>query len=105
MQAGHVHSRLCHCRRHPEPDFLLPLLTVDGAPVLALYRSLIADRLRAEIRAGRAATTDLKLAAEVIARLTLSVLLTRHGTITFDDHDSVLALVRLALVPMLQVDN
>ena len=88
-----------------EPDFLLPLLTVDGAPVLALYRSQIAERLRAEIRAGRAATTDVELAAEVIARLTLSVLLTRQGTITFDDHDSLVAVVRLVFAPMLQPDR
>ena len=88
-----------------EPEFLLPLLTVDGAPVLALYRSLIADRLRAEIQAGRAAATDVKLAAEVIARLAISLLLTSEGTITLDNHDSVLALVRLVLVPMLHVDD
>jgi hypothetical protein len=29
------------------------LLTVDGGPALALYRFLIAELLRAEIRAGR----------------------------------------------------
>jgi hypothetical protein len=32
------------------------LLTVNGGPALALYRFLIAELLRAEIRAGRAAT-------------------------------------------------
>ena len=88
-----------------EPEFLLPMLTVDGAPALALYRSLIADRLRAEIRAGRAAPTDVDIAAEVIARLAISLLLTRHGTITLDDQDSVRALVRLVLVPMLGRDS
>jgi len=85
-----------------EPELLLPLLTVDGGPVLALYRSLIADRLRVEIRAGRAATADVDVAAEVIARLALSLLLTRQGAITLDDNDSVLALVRLVLEPMLR---
>ena len=88
-----------------EPEFLLPLLTVDGAPVLALYRSLIAERLRAETRAGRAATADVDLAAEVIARLAISLLLTRQGAITLDDHDSVLALVRLVMAPMLHLDS
>ena len=85
-----------------EPEFLVPLLTVDGGPGLALYRSLIADRLRVEIRAGRAATADVDVAAEVIARLALSLLLTRQGAITLDDNDSVLALVRLVLEPMLR---
>ena len=84
-----------------EPEFLLPLMTVDGAPALELYRSLIARRLRAEVSAGRAASADIDRAAEVIARLAQSLLLTREGTITLDDHDSIVAFVRLALVPML----
>jgi hypothetical protein len=39
-----------------EPEVLLPLLTVDGGPAFELYRFLIAELLRAEIRDGRAAT-------------------------------------------------
>ena len=84
-----------------EPELLLPVITVDGAPALELYRSLIARSLRAEVRAGRAASSDIDRAAEVIARLAQSLLLTQPGTITLDDHDSVVALVRLALIPML----
>lgn len=85
-----------------EPDVLLPPLTLDGGPVLELYRSLIANRLRAEVNAGRAATTDIDGAAEVIARLAISLLLTRDGTITLDDPSSVRRLVNLTLLPMLQ---
>ena len=85
-----------------EPEILLPLLTVDGAPALALYRELIATRLQAEVRAGRAAPADLDQAAEVIARLAMSLLLTREGKITLDDDDTIVALVRHALLPMLR---
>ncbi len=85
-----------------EPDVLLPPLTFDGGPVLELYRSLIANRLQAEVNAGRAATTDLDGVAEVIARLAISLLLTRDGTITLDDPHSVRRLVNLTLLPMLQ---
>ena len=85
-----------------EPDVLLPPLTLDGGPVLELYRSLIANRLQAEVNAGRAATTDLDGVAEVIARLAISLLLTRDGTITLDDPNSVRRLVNLTLLPMLQ---
>ena len=85
-----------------EPDVLLPPLTLDGGPVLELYRSLIAHRLQAEVNAGRAATTDLDGVAEVIARLAISLLLTRDGTITLDDPNSVRRLVNLTLLPMLQ---
>lgn len=85
-----------------EPEILLPPLTVDGGPVLGLYRELIAKRLRIEVKAGRAATSDVEGVAEVIARLAVSLLLTRDGEITVDDPDSVVRLVRLVLLPMLQ---
>jgi AcrR family transcriptional regulator len=85
-----------------EPDVLLPPLTLDGGPVLELYRSLIANRLQAEVNAGRAASTDIDGVAEVIARLAISLLLTRDGTITLDDPNSVRRLVNLTLLPMLQ---
>ena len=85
-----------------EPDVLLPPLTLDGGPVLKLYRSLIADRLQAEVNAGRAATADIDGVSEVIARLAISLLLTRDGTITPDDPQSIIRLVKLTLLPMLQ---
>ena len=85
-----------------EPEILLPPLTLDGGPVLELYRSLIAQRLQVEVNAGRAATPDLDGVAEVIARLAISLLLTRDGSITLDDPQSVRRLVNLTLLPMLQ---
>ncbi len=85
-----------------EPEVLLPLLTVDGGPVLELYRSLIAQRLQAEVDAGRATTSDIDGVAEVIARLAISLLLTRDGAITPDDPDTLARLVRLVLLPILQ---
>lgn len=85
-----------------EPEMLLPLLTVDGAPALALYRSLIAGLLHGEVRAGHVTTVDPDRVAEVIARLAMSLVLTREGTISLDDPDSMGALVKLALLPILQ---
>ena len=85
-----------------EPEVLLPPLTLDGGPVLELYRSLIAHRLQAEVNAGRAASTDIDGVAEVIARLAISLLLTRDGTITLEDPQSVRRLVKLTVLPMLQ---
>ena len=85
-----------------EPEVLLPPLTLDGGPVLELYRSLIAHRLQAEVNAARATTPDIDGVAEVIARLAISLLLTRDGTITLDDPQSVRRLVNLTLLPMLQ---
>ncbi len=102
--AGH------YVRDHPlfdgllrrEPEVLLPPLTIDGGPVLGLYRALIAKRLQAEVDAGRAYTPDVDGVAEVIARLAISLLLTRDDEITVDDPDSIVRLVRLVLLPMLQ---
>ena len=88
-----------------EPDMLLPLLTVDGAPVLALYRTLIAERLQVEIDAGRAAPADVDQASEVIARLGISLILTREGAITLDDRSTIEALVRDTLLPMLRLPD
>jgi AcrR family transcriptional regulator len=85
-----------------EPEVLLPLLTIEGAPALELYRSLIAELLRAEIQAGRAATADPECVAEVIARLAMSLVLTRDGTISLDRPQSIGALVNLVLLPILQ---
>lgn len=85
-----------------EPEVLLPPLTLDGGPVLELYRSLIANRLQAEVNAARAATSDIDGVAEVIARLAISLLLTRDGTITLEDPNSIRHLVNLTLLPMLQ---
>jgi AcrR family transcriptional regulator len=85
-----------------EPEILLPPLTIEGGSVLGLYRTLIAKRLQAEVDAGRAATPDVDGVAEVIARLAISLLLTRDGDITVDDPDSLARLVRLVLLPMLE---
>ncbi len=85
-----------------EPEVLLPLLTVDGGPALELYRSLIAELLWAEIRAGRAASAEPDRVAEVIARLAISLVLTRDGTLRLDDADSMGALVKHVLLPILQ---
>lgn len=83
-----------------EPEVLLPPLSIDGGPVLGLYRALIAKRLRAEVDADRAETSDIDGVAEVIARLAISLLLTRDGDISVDDPDSIVRLVRLVLLPM-----
>ena len=63
---------------------------------------MIGQRLRTEVRAGRAAPADVDQAAEVLARLAISLLLTREGTITLDDDETIVALVRNVLLPMLE---
>src|SRR5689334_2089035 len=88
-----------------EPDMLLPLLTVDGAPLLALYRTLIAERLQPEIDAGRAAPANVDQASEVIARPAISPIPTRDRAITLHDPSTIAALVRDTLLPMLRLPD
>ena len=87
--------------RHAGPPAAAP--AIDGAPVLALYKTLIAERLRVEIDAGHAAPADVDQASEVIARLGISLVLTREGSITLDDRSTIEALVRDTLLPMLRL--
>lgn len=65
-----------------DPVAVLPLLTTEAAPLLALARSALAPQVLA---AGLAETpAEAELAAEAIARLGLSFVLTRSSVITAD---------------------
>jgi AcrR family transcriptional regulator len=96
-------------REHPlfgrllrtEPEFLLPLLTVDGGPFLAFYRSLIVERWATMLDRGTIEPADVDRAAEAVARLALSLVLTPSEVIDADDPDAVAAFAREVLLPML----
>jgi AcrR family transcriptional regulator len=99
-----------HLRGHPlfdrvlrrEPELLLPALTVDGGPVLAFYRSLIARRLRDMKERGRIDPVDEDAAAEALARLAISFVLTPASVVAADDPHAVSAFARQILLPMLR---
>ena len=96
-------------REHPlfgrllrtEPEFLLPLLTVSGGPFLAFYRSLIVERWATMLDRGTIEPVDVDRAAEAVARLALSLVLTPSEVIDADDPDAVAAFAREVLLPML----
>jgi AcrR family transcriptional regulator len=87
---------------HREPELLIPALTVDGGPILASYRSLIAVRLRAMKDRGRIDPIDIDRAAEALARLAMSLVLTPSGVVDVDDHEAVAAFARETLLPILR---
>src|SRR5215470_7647607 len=87
---------------HREPELLLPALTIDAGPVLATYRSLIAERLKDWQDRGRIDPVNLDRAAEAIARFALSLLLTPHGVADADDPRAVAVFAREILTPMLR---
>ncbi len=71
-----------------EPEVVLPLLTTGGAPVLALGRAYLSDIIRRLQSDGRLPPVDPEPAAEMVARVALSMALTPETCIPIDDEDA-----------------
>ncbi|MCP2252760.1 transcriptional regulator, TetR family [Prauserella aidingensis] len=85
-----------------EPDVVVPSLIGDDGRTMATVSRFVADRLRAEQRAGTVSDeVDVDLAAELMVRVSASFLVTPSGLIDLDDDDQVRAVARRFLVPML----
>ncbi len=86
-----------------EPEVVLPLLTVQGGPVLELGRAYLAGRIRVLARcdAPPQPDVDADAVAELLARLTLSLALLPESRIPFDDDVALRAFARHHIVPML----
>ncbi len=85
-----------------EPDLLLPSLIGDGR-TLATVRRFVADQLRREQRAGNvSADLDTEYVAEMMVRISGSLLAIPSHIIDLDDEDQLAALARRFLVPMLE---
>lgn len=67
-----------------EPEMLLPYLTVQGAPFIAVAREALAARLTGELDSGRT-PEELEVVADVVVRLLLSYLLTPQTPVDLDD--------------------
>jgi hypothetical protein len=97
-------------REHPlfdtllrrEPEILLPPLTIDGQAFLDLYRSLAGERLAEMQRNGEIDPPNLEWAAEAMARMAMSLVLTPSVLVDADDHHVVAAFARETLLPMLR---
>ncbi|MGN2640485.1 TetR/AcrR family transcriptional regulator [Nocardia takedensis] len=84
-----------------EPDLILPRLTTEAGPILAVGRTYLAEKLR-ELRA-EDDTFDADLVAEVMARLAMSLALTPDGLIPLDDVAAGREFARNILLPMVAV--
>jgi AcrR family transcriptional regulator len=85
---------LLHRLLATEPEVLLPLLTVQGGPVLALGRSYLSDVIRRLSAQEGRPQVDAEPVAEVLARLTLSMALLPETCIPFDDDEALAAFAR-----------
>jgi AcrR family transcriptional regulator len=103
-------SSLQAIRRNPligglmaaEPDLLVPSMIGGEGRMLAVVQRFVADQLRREQRAGNVpAETNVELAAELMARVSASFLLTPSHVVDLDDDEQLRALARQFLVPML----
>ncbi|MFF4234696.1 TetR/AcrR family transcriptional regulator [Actinomadura geliboluensis] len=85
-----------------EPELILPHSTVKAGPLLAAARGYLAGRLRTAQRLGAApAGVDPELVAEILVRLTHSLVLTPEGHIPLDD-EGARAFARHYLLPIVQ---
>ncbi|MBF6426973.1 TetR/AcrR family transcriptional regulator [Nocardia cyriacigeorgica] len=86
-----------------EPELILPRLTTEAGPVLAVGRGYLAGKLRELRDADADADFDADLVAEIMARLAQSLALTPDGLIPLDDEDAARAFSRRTLLPMIGV--
>lgn len=77
-----------------EPETVLPALTVNGWPVLALGRDYLAAIIRRLQAEGAAEAYDPDPVAEMIARVALSMALTPHTGLPLDDEAAARAFAR-----------
>ncbi|MEO3824152.1 TetR/AcrR family transcriptional regulator [Actinomadura sp. B10D3] len=85
-----------------EPELILPHSTVKAAPLLAAARGYLAARLRTAQRRGAAPPdVDPEVVAEILVRLTHSLVLTPEGHIPLDD-DGARDFARRYLLPIVR---
>ncbi len=83
-----------------EPEAVLPLLTVQGAPFIGAARDYLAARLVQNPDDDRP-PADLRIVADVVVRLILSYLLTPQTLVDLDDPDEARAFALRYLRPLL----
>ena len=83
-----------------EPDVLLPQLTLQASPIMTMCRDWLADELAVARQRGRVrGDVDPAIVAELLVRLSHSLLLTPDGHLQADDEVGLRVLARQHLAP------
>lgn len=84
-----------------EPETLLPHLTTEGAPVIAIAREFLAIRLARE-QTGQRSAAEPATVAEIVVRLILSFLLTPQAPVDLEDRAQARRFARRYVGPILR---
>lgn len=96
---GARRNRLLQGLLRTEPEIVLPFLTIQGAPVIAMgrdYLTTVLEQLQAD---GKLPAYDAAPVAEALARLTLSIALTPQSVLPVDDPVAMRAFLGDLLAP------
>jgi AcrR family transcriptional regulator len=85
-----------------DPEIVLPMLTTRAAPVFAMARSYLADRLRRAQGAGAVGDFDAEGVAELLVRVTHSLLLIPESSNPLESDADVRAFASRYLAPLLR---
>ncbi len=99
--AGLRNNQLLHRLLATEPEVVLPLLTLQAGPVLALGRAYLAGFIRRLQHQLHVPIADVEPMAEMVARVALSMALTPETCIPLDDEEGIRRFARQCLVGVL----
>lgn len=98
-----------YAREHPliggllaiEPETILPLLTLEAGPILAVLREFLVGHLSRAQKAGAMPDFDPAPVAELFVRAAISFLLTPQSVIPTETDEQMRNLARLYLTPVI----
>lgn len=93
-------NRLLHALLSTEPESILPLLTSKAGNGLALARAFMAHEVRRSRKELGLPSEDADVIAEVLARLTLSLVLTSETCLPVDEEKGAREFAKRHIVPM-----
>jgi AcrR family transcriptional regulator len=83
-----------------DPETVLPMVTIQGAPLIAIGTHYITVEVKRAQDAGVQLTARPDQIAELFARIAHSLVLTRHTTLPLDDDEQTIAFARATLAPL-----